>query len=94
MTQEITGDIRGIVKDPSGAVISGATVQVINTDRNTTDRTITTGADGAYIAAYLPVGRYKIVVGAPGFKAGYRSDNTTDPLAACRKALESSALRS
>ncbi len=66
--QEITGDIRGIVKDPSGAVISGATVQVINTDRNTTDRTITTGADGAYVAAYLPVGRYKIVVTANGFK--------------------------
>lgn len=68
VAQEITGDIRGIVKDPTGAVISGATVQVMNTDRGTTDRTITTGADGAYVAPYLPIGHYKIVISAPGFK--------------------------
>jgi len=66
--QEITGDIRGVVKDPTGASISGAKVSVINTDRNTTIRTLTTGADGNYVAPYLPVGRYQIVVEAPGFK--------------------------
>lgn len=68
VAQEITGDIRGVVKDPTGASISGAKVSVINTDRNTTIRTLTTGADGNYVAPYLPVGRYQIVVEAPGFK--------------------------
>jgi hypothetical protein len=72
--QEITGDIRGIVTDPSGAVVSRATVQVINTDRNTVVRNLTTGSDGAYVAAYLPVGHYRITVNAPGFKQYNASD--------------------
>ena len=66
--QEITGDIRGIVHDPSGALINGATVQVINTDRNTVIRTLKTDADGAYVAPLLPLGPYKLVVNAPGFQ--------------------------
>lgn len=65
--QEITGDIRGIVKDPSGAHISGANVQVVNLDRNLVIRNLKTGADGSYVATYLPVGRYKVVVSAQGF---------------------------
>lgn len=68
MAQEITGDIRGIVKDPSGAVVTGASVQVINTDRNETIRTVKTDSNGSYVAPYLPVGHYKIVVKAQGFK--------------------------
>src|SRR3982074_319190 len=66
--QEITGDIRGMVKDPSGAAISGAAVQVTNTDRNAVLREIKTGADGSYVATSLPVGHYQIVVEAAGFK--------------------------
>jgi len=66
--QEITGDIRGIVRDTSGAVVAGAMVKVINTDRNETIRTLTTSSDGAYLAPYLPVGHYEISVQANGFK--------------------------
>lgn len=66
--QEITGDIRGVVKDPTGAMISGAKVTVTNTDRNAEIRTITTGPDGSYVAPYLPVGHYQVVVVAQGFK--------------------------
>jgi hypothetical protein len=65
--QEITGDIRGIVHDPSGSVVVGATVQIINTDRNEAIRTLETGPDGSYIAPYLPVGHYEVVVEASGF---------------------------
>lgn len=72
--QEITGDIRGLVRDPSGAVVSGATVEVINTERGTVVRHIATGTDGAYVAAYLPVGRYQIIVTAPGFKKFTETD--------------------
>jgi len=72
--QEITGDIRGVVKDPSGALVSGATVKVNNTDRGETIRTLTTGADGSYVAPYLPVGRYQVQVEAPGFKTFVGTD--------------------
>jgi hypothetical protein len=47
LAQEITGDICGIVRDPSGAVVHGADVQVINTDRNSVVRSLKTRADGA-----------------------------------------------
>ena len=66
--QEITGDIRGVVKDPTGALISGAKVSVTNTDRNAAIRTMTTGTDGSYVAPYLPVGHYQVAVEAQGFK--------------------------
>jgi hypothetical protein len=72
--QDITGDIRGIVHDPSGAVISGAKVQIINMDRNTVTRDLTTGADGSYVATYLPVGHYKVTVTAKGFATYTASD--------------------
>jgi hypothetical protein len=68
LAQEITGDIRGIVRDTSGAAITGATVEVVNTDRNFTVRKLTTDATGAYVAPLLPVGRYKISVTASGFQ--------------------------
>jgi hypothetical protein len=66
--QQITGDIRGSVKDPSGAVISGAKVSITNTERNAIVRSVTTGADGTYAVPYLPVGKYQITVDAAGFK--------------------------
>src|SRR5215472_4709248 len=68
MAQEITGDIRGIVKDPSGAVVSGASVEVINTDRNEVIRAVKTDGNGSYVAPFLPVGHYKIVIKAQGFR--------------------------
>ena len=68
IAQEVTGDIRGVVKDPSGALVSGATVTIVNTDRGATVRTLKTGSDGTYVAPYLPVGRYEVVVEAAGFQ--------------------------
>ena len=66
--QQITGDIRGTVKDPSGAVIPGATVEITNTDQNAVLRTIKTAADGSYVGTYLPAGTYQIKVTASGFQ--------------------------
>ncbi len=71
--QEITGSIAGIVKDPTGAVVSGATVTVKNTDKNIVIRTVKTDARGEYIATYLPIGHYAIVVEAEGFKKFIKS---------------------
>jgi len=67
-SQNTTGDIRGIVRDPSGAVVPGATIEVKNTDQNATVRTLKTGADGSYVAPQLIVGHYQITVTAPGFE--------------------------
>jgi hypothetical protein len=78
IAQEITGDMRGIVTDPSGAVVSGASVVVTNTDRNAVIRDLKTGPDGAYVAAYLPVGHYKVTVTAPGFRTYDVSDIVID----------------
>lgn len=66
--QQITGDIRGVVKDPSGALVSGAKVSIVSGDRSETIRAVTTGADGSYAAPYLPVGHYEVTVEAAGFR--------------------------
>src|SRR5438270_2111605 len=68
MAQEVTGDIRGIVRDPSGAVVPNAKVNIVNTERGSTLRSMTTGQDGSYVGSTLPVGRYQVVVDAPGFQ--------------------------
>ncbi len=72
--QSTSGDIRGIVHDPSGAVVPNATVTVTDMDRNTTVRTVTTGSDGSYNATNIPVGRYRIRVEGSGFSP-YTADN-------------------
>src|SRR5512147_3241921 len=67
--QQITGDIRGIVTDPSGAVVPGAKVEIKNTDQNAVLRRLTTGSDGSYVGTYLPVGNYQVTVTAQGFQS-------------------------
>jgi len=65
--QVASGVILGVVKDASGGVVSGATVTAHNTETNV-DRTQSTGDDGAYRFAGLPVGRYDVKAEKEGFK--------------------------
>jgi len=58
--------IRGIVTDPSGAVLVGAQVTVTNTSTGAT-RTVTTGTDGGYVVEPLQVGVYNVKVSMKGF---------------------------
>jgi hypothetical protein len=58
--------IRGIVTDPSGAVLVGAQVTVTNTSTGAT-RTVTTGTDGGYVVEPLQVGVYSVKVTMQGF---------------------------
>jgi hypothetical protein len=67
MAQNITGSIAGTVTDPSGAVVSNATVTITNTDTNVMVRTVKTDAAGGYSAPLLPIGHYVVTVEAPGF---------------------------
>ncbi|HXN23555.1 MAG TPA: TonB-dependent receptor [Candidatus Dormibacteraeota bacterium] len=66
--QEVTGSIAGTVKDQTGAVVSGATVTITNTDKNVVVRTLTTASNGDYSAPLLPIGHYSVAVEASGFK--------------------------
>lgn len=67
-----TATMSGTVTDSSGAVVSNATVTLVQTDTNFS-RVTTTKGDGSYEAEFLPVGPYKITVTAPGFKTLERS---------------------
>ncbi len=55
-------DITGVVTDPQGDVISGATVSVLETGNHTT-----TNADGRYVFCRIPLGSYTVEASAPGY---------------------------
>ena len=67
LAQERFGGLIGVVSDPSGAAVPGATVTVTN---NVTDavRTVVSGADGTYRFPDLVPGRYKFEVELSGFQ--------------------------
>ncbi len=60
------GNIAGIVRDASGAVVSNATVTVTNTGTGA-KRTLSTDSDGHYTATFLQPGNYEVVITGPGF---------------------------
>jgi Carboxypeptidase regulatory-like domain len=64
---DVTGSILGIVRDPTGAVIPGASVTATNVDTNQA-RTATSDGAGEYRILALPVGRYKIEASNAGFQ--------------------------
>ncbi|MBI4877304.1 MAG: TonB-dependent receptor [Acidobacteria bacterium] len=66
LAQERTGELNGVVKDASSAVVPNATVTITN---KASSRVFTTktGADGSYIARELEPGRYSVRFEATGF---------------------------
>ena len=67
-----TASISGTVTDSSGAVIPGASVQVIQTETNET-RSLTTDAGGRYSANLLSLGHYAVRASASGFQSAERT---------------------
>lgn len=67
LAQVTSGTIFGMVKDPSGAVVGGATVTITNPANGIT-RQVTSGGDGNFVAPNLYPGTYSIEVEAKGFK--------------------------
>ena len=61
------GTILGVVKDASGAVVPEATVTITNIETGLS-RTVPSGADGAFRAPALPVGRYDLRIEKTGFR--------------------------
>jgi Carboxypeptidase regulatory-like domain len=64
---DVTAALSGTVKDASGAVVSGATITLTNTQTNIS-RTLKTGSDGSYSFTLVPVGNYKLTVEQTGFR--------------------------
>src|SRR5579884_2840313 len=77
----VTGRISGVVKDPSGAAIPGATATITNTEQGIQTKT-TTDAGGNYSLPSVPVGTYDILFEAPGFRSEKRTGLVIDANAA------------
>src|SRR5579863_7079512 len=70
-----TGALTGVVSDPSGGVISGATVTLTSTTTGQV-RTATTDASGNYKFSLIPPGTYSLKFEASGFKTSTISSIT------------------
>ncbi len=55
-----TGGITGVITDQGGALVSGATIEVINEATGKTARTATTADDGGYSVSLLTPGVYRL----------------------------------
>src|SRR5882724_11876907 len=63
-----TGGITGVVTDQSGALVRGATVEIISESAGKSVRSITTEDDGRFTANLLSPGAYKLEITAANFK--------------------------
>ena len=64
--QSTFGSVTGTVKDPAGAVVPGADVEVINEGTGVT-RKVATGSAGVFNVPNLDIGAYRVRVTASGF---------------------------
>jgi hypothetical protein len=64
---QTTGEIRGTVKDPSGAIVQGAAVNATLTGTDSTRQAVS-GDDGSFDIPELAVGTYSVSSTAQGFK--------------------------
>lgn len=64
---QATGSVTGILTDQSGALLPGATIDVVNLATNQR-RSAVTGADGWYTVALVPPGQYRVTGTLPGFQ--------------------------
>ena len=79
----ITGSISGVVTDPSGAVVAGATVTATNVQTGV-KTTSTTDGKGFYSFASLPVGTYDLEITQIGFRTSQKAGMVIDANSALR----------
>ncbi len=68
LAQETTGDVSGVVKDTTGAVIPQANVTLTNLQDKSVRKTVSNGSGDFTIAAVTSGPRYQITIKMPGFK--------------------------
>jgi Carboxypeptidase regulatory-like domain len=66
--QVVTGSLSGTVTDPSGAVVAGATVTLIDVGTGATQKAATTSGTGGFRFTLLQIGRYDVGISKPGFR--------------------------
>lgn len=71
--QILYGSMVGVVKDPQGGTVPGASVTVTNKETNLTKETVT-DADGAFNINNLLAGPYDVKVTLQGFRESVRKD--------------------
>ena len=82
LAQITTGTVSGSVKDSQGAIVPGATVSLVNTERGSATDT-TTNASGDFVFANVTAGTYTIRVTMNGFKTLERLASRSAPVTAC-----------
>jgi hypothetical protein len=70
-----SADLRGTVTDPTGGLVPGVTVTILNTDTGVS-RTLTTNNDGLYDAVSILPGHYQLTFTKAGFEKLVRSGIT------------------
>jgi outer membrane receptor protein involved in Fe transport len=81
--QSPTGEISGVVKDNTGAVVPGAQLSLVN--QNTGEaRSVESNEAGEYRLPLLPVGVYQLTAQRDGFKASLRRDLELNALQSLR----------
>ena len=73
LAQEFRGRVQGVVSDPSGAVIPGATT-VLKNDATGVDITRVTNSEGRYFFDYVDPGTYTLTVELTGFKTAVQKN--------------------
>ena len=77
------GSISGTVVDPTGAVVAGATLRLVNTAQHTVYQVIS-DKQGIYSFPNLPVRHYELTISAPGFATQRKTNLAVDTDSALR----------
>ena len=77
MMRSATGSVSGTVTDPSGAVISGANITLVDQEKGFS-YTAKTDASGRYLLRSIPPGKYRISVETPNFQSQRKDGITLD----------------
>ena len=71
--QQTTGAVRGVVMDPTGALVAGVEITVSNDQTRTKQSTRTSGS-GAYVFPLLRPGTYTLSALSAGFSKAVREN--------------------
>ncbi|HKS09071.1 MAG TPA: carboxypeptidase regulatory-like domain-containing protein [Pyrinomonadaceae bacterium] len=77
MGQSTTGTLTGLVTDPQGAIVSGATITLINSATRIELKS-TSNDSGEFVFPQVPPGKYSLSVEATNFKKALATDLTVE----------------
>ena len=72
-----TATIQGTISDPTGAIIPGATVSIINVSTNV-QKTAQSNSGGSYSFPNIDIGTYTVTVTSPGFQTYVKTGNVLE----------------